>query len=96
MRLILRGELLSGREAEQLGIAQWALPEPAVEGYGRQLAGELASLSAPAVAAAKRCVTAADASDGYKAELDSTRALMGMPETGERLAAFFSRGSQRT
>src|SRR5207244_2387427 len=42
LRLILRGELVSGREACSLGIVHWALPPDEVEPYATELATELA------------------------------------------------------
>ncbi len=88
-RLILGAELIDGATAERLGLVHWAVDE--VESTAMTLAGRLADLPADAYNAAKRCIDAAHAGDGYALERTEINALLHTGETGRRLDRFVSR-----
>jgi enoyl-CoA hydratase len=97
LRMILRGETITGSEAERLGLAQWALPQVEVRGFAADLAVELAGYSVVAVTAIKRCIALAESPAGYRLELETTRVLMDDPVAHAALRTFFSKkSSERT
>jgi enoyl-CoA hydratase/carnithine racemase len=94
-RLILGGELMTGAEAEQLGVVQWSVPRAQLADRARELAAHYAAMPRPALAAIKRCLTAADARDanGYEEEIIGTRRLYDDPEARRRVAEFLAQGA---
>jgi len=72
---------------------QWAVPTVALESRARTLAREIASLPAPALAAAKRCIGAAitPGADGFEMELEATGTLLAREETQARVRAFLEK-----
>jgi len=92
-RLILTGELIDGREAAHLGLAQWSVPADALDAAAGALASRAAALSPQAVRAAKGCiaVAAALAPAGVRAEVDGIGALMLAHDTRRRIDAFLAR-----
>jgi enoyl-CoA hydratase len=91
-RLILTGEVIDGDEAQRIGLAQWSVPGDELEDRARDLAERVASLSRPALQAAKDCIRAYfdPAVDGYARELETPLTLMNTPEARERIGAFFA------
>ena len=93
-RLILRGEIVDGREAEALGIVQWAVPGAELAARARAIAAELAELPAPALASCKRCIAAARrGEDGYEAEVQATASLLASTEAQRRVREFLEKRS---
>jgi enoyl-CoA hydratase/carnithine racemase len=91
-RLILRGEVLEGREAAALQLVHWAVPATELASRARSLAAELASIPAAALAACKRCIgAAARGADGYEAEVEATASLLANPETQRRVREFLEK-----
>lgn len=86
-RLVLGAELVTGREAEQLGIVHWATEDDA-ETVARAHLDRLAQLPPAAYAAAKRCIAAAQGDDGFSRELDEIGRLITTPDTARRLEGF--------
>lgn len=91
LRLILRGEIIDGREAARIGVVHEAVAAGDVEARALALAAELAAQPRAALAAAKRCIAAAPSAAGYAAEIEETRALHADPQTQARIAAFLNR-----
>jgi enoyl-CoA hydratase/carnithine racemase len=96
-RLILGAEVISGAQALQLGIVQWALPGEQLAAYTRELAARLATMPKAALAANKRCIAAQSdpGRDGYAEEIAETRHLYDHPETRHKVSAFLARGVTR-
>lgn len=96
-RLILACEAVDGREAERLGLVQWAVASDAFDKRLAELARSIPTLSRPALAASKDCILAAlDPSiDGYARELEKPLHLVRTPEATERIGAFLSRRQSR-
>lgn len=90
-RLILTGALVSGSEAERLGIVQTVAPAHQVNGIALEWAEQLAAQSPLAVRAAKECLLLAPSPDGYSAEIDATDRLLEQGDGTDRVAAFLSR-----
>ncbi len=92
-RLILGAELIDGREAERLGIVQWARPHQELAGWTRELAAHLAAMPAAALAANKRCIAAVGDADrnGYADEISETRKLYEHPETRRKVSEFLAK-----
>jgi enoyl-CoA hydratase len=90
LRLILRGELISGTEAFALGIGQWVRPSAEVETFGMQIAQELAEKSVLSVTAIKECISLAGSQAGFDQEIETSRKLMNDPEARAGLVAFFA------
>jgi enoyl-CoA hydratase/carnithine racemase len=87
-RLILGAEVVSGAQAAVLGVVQWAVPAGELAARARAIAADIATLPAAALAAAKRCLGAAD---GYERELEATGELLAQEETRRRVRAFFKK-----
>jgi enoyl-CoA hydratase/carnithine racemase len=85
-RLILGAEVITGAQAAELGVVHWAVPAGELAGRARSIAGDIATLPAVALAAAKRCLGAAD---GFERELEATGELLAQEETRRRVRAFF-------
>lgn len=91
-RLILRAEVVDGREAARLGLVQWAVPAAELAARARSLAAELAALPAAALASCKRCIDAPrEGCDGYEAEVEGTAALLASAETQRRVREFLEK-----
>jgi enoyl-CoA hydratase/carnithine racemase len=91
-RLILRGEVIDGREAAALGIVHWAVPVAELEARARALAAELAAIPAATLAACKRCIGARlDGADGFEAEVEGTAQLLASGETQRRVREFLEK-----
>ena len=91
-RLILRAEVIDGREAAALGLVQWAVPASELAARSRAIAGDLATLPPAALAACKRCIEAAmRGEDGYEAEVEGTAALLASSETQRRVREFLEK-----
>jgi enoyl-CoA hydratase/carnithine racemase len=96
-RLILGAELLTGAEAQQLGLVQWARPRDELAAWARELAARYASAPRAALAANKRCIAAqADPErDGFAEEIAETRILYDHPETRLKVTEFLARSASR-
>lgn len=92
-RMILTAEVVSGAEARDLGLVQWAVPRGELAAFADGLADRVAALSPRAVAACKRCFAAADAAlgSGMLIELLETHKLLNSADTRKRVAAFLDR-----
>jgi enoyl-CoA hydratase len=93
-RLILGGEILDGAQAAQLGVVQWAQPREQLADWTRELAARLSVSPKAALAANKRCISAAgDANrNGFGEEISETRQLYDHPETRRKVADFLAKG----
>jgi enoyl-CoA hydratase/carnithine racemase len=95
-RLILGAEIVSGAQACQLGIVQWAVPRASLAAVARGHAERIAALPGEALAWAKTCIAAATrpGEAGFAEEIRATRALAASEGTRALVAAFLaSRGS---
>jgi len=91
-RLILTCELISGTEAERLGIVQWAYDAKDLEAATDQLMARIEKLSAPALRIAKRCIghAAAISEEGAMAEIDGIGALIKTSDAEWRVSEFLN------
>ena len=91
-RLILGAEIIDGRLAGELGVVHWAVPAQELAERAAETARRLAELPAPAIAASKACIAAAEQPGwtGYLAELEATRQLLSEAETKRRVQAFLT------
>ena len=89
-RLILRGEIVQGREAAALGLVHWAVPAAELAARARAIVAEITALPPAAVAACKHCIGAAD---GYEAEVLATGELLAGAETQRRVRDFLAKRS---
>jgi enoyl-CoA hydratase len=87
-RLILGAEVISGAQALQYGIVQWAVPNQDLSNRALVVARDIAALPCAALAEAKACIGAAD---GYERELEATLRLLGQDETQSRVRAFLEK-----
>jgi enoyl-CoA hydratase len=96
LRLILRGEMLSGREATELGVVNWAMPAAELAPWTMQLAEELADRSSFSISAIKNCIDASEqgGTAGYALELAATQSLMTDPLVREQLLEFLARSTR--
>jgi enoyl-CoA hydratase len=92
-RIILTAEVIDGQEALRIGLAQWTVARDGIDARVAALAGVVADLSAPALAASKDCIQAAvdPQVDGYARELDKPIALITTGDADTRIRAFFER-----
>jgi enoyl-CoA hydratase len=92
-RLILRGEVIDGVMAEQLGVVHWAVPREQLQARVKELLDGFADTPARALAECKRCLMDYESTErnGFESELSSTKRLYEDPETRERVAAFLAK-----
>ncbi len=97
LRLILGAEIVSGTEAERLGLVHWSVPAADLPATASAIARRYAALPAHAAGAAKSCIRlAADPSDdGFAAEIERTGELLQSAQTRELVAAFLDRRPAR-
>jgi len=91
-RLILGAEIVDGRAAVDLGIANWSAPRAEVPARAMEIAARIAELPASALAACKTCIAAAcePGHGGFSDEQEYTRRLLTDPETRRRVEAFLA------
>jgi enoyl-CoA hydratase len=91
-RMILAAEVVDGARAAALGLAQDCVPADALEGAARSLAERIAGVPAAALAACKRCITAAveGTEDGYAAEVEGTAMLYAQAESQALVRRFLA------
>jgi enoyl-CoA hydratase/carnithine racemase len=87
-RLILGAEVINGAQAAALGVVHWAVPSSELAARARQIARDIASLPAAALAEAKACI---GAQNGYERELEATARLLAQDETQRRVRAFLEK-----
>ncbi len=92
-RLILTGEVVSGRDAEQLGLVQWSSASADFRAAANAIVERIAKVSPEAIRAAKDCIRLAVSLNpkGLAAEIGSIGMLMDRPETARRVAAFIAK-----
>ena len=88
-RLILTGDLVSGIEAERLGIVHVAVPADEVEKLAFEWADGLVTRSASALREIKNCLAAAPSEEGYAAEIDGSERLLAEPGAMDHVSSFF-------
>jgi enoyl-CoA hydratase/carnithine racemase len=88
--------MLSGREATELGVVNWAMPAAELAPWTMQLAEELADRSSFSISAIKNCIDAWEqgGTAGYALELAATRSLMTDPLVREQLLEFLARSTR--
>jgi enoyl-CoA hydratase/carnithine racemase len=90
--LAFTGRVISGEEAARIGLATRLDPDPVTAALA--LAAEIAGRSPHAVRATKRLLDLADHAgldDGFAAEQDEIRALIGSPNQVEAVTARFEK-----
>ncbi|MEJ8836070.1 enoyl-CoA hydratase/isomerase family protein [Ramlibacter sp. AN1133] len=91
-RMILAAEVIDGARAVAWGVAQECVPAEQLEDAARALAQRIAAVPAPALAACKRCITAAvdGNEDGFAAEVEGTTMLYAQAETQALVRRFLA------
>jgi len=92
-RLILMAEVITGAQACDLGLVQWAVPDSQLTVFANGVADRIATLSPAALAACKHCFSAADApiGSGMLIELLETHKLFNAADTRRRVKAFLDK-----
>ncbi|MCW5568848.1 MAG: enoyl-CoA hydratase/isomerase family protein [Dokdonella sp.] len=91
-RLILSADVVDGREAQRLGIAQWTVDTAAFDAEMARIADRVGGLSRDALAASKDCMHAFfdPAVNGFEREIEKPLALMRNADSKARVARFFT------
>lgn len=97
MRLLGLGTLVTGAEALQLGLVEWAFPGEELARATKAIAQQFAAQPREALRAAKACVAAAAVPGlgGFDLELSYPPQLMKTPETQERIRNFLAKRNDR-
>ncbi len=92
-RLILTAEVITGAQARDLGLVQWAVPDEQLTPFANGVVDRIAALSPAALAACKHCFSAADApiGSGMLIELLETHKLFNAADTRKRVKAFLDK-----
>jgi enoyl-CoA hydratase len=92
-RLILTGDIVSGREAEQLGIVQLSCEARDLEQAVGKIAANACGVSPDALREAKKCIghAALRKPDGAALEVEGIGRLMKTSEARDRVTSFLSR-----
>jgi enoyl-CoA hydratase len=91
-KMIFTAEVVDGARAAALGLAQDCVPAAELEAAARALVQRIASVPAAALAACKRCITAAveGHEDGYRAEVEGTTMLYAQTESQALVRRFLA------
>jgi enoyl-CoA hydratase len=97
-RLILGAEAIKGADAARLGLVQWTTSDELLEKHAADLALRIASLPPMALAACKRCISAAlsDKVLGMQIEISGTRDLYESERTQILVREFIESRSARS
>jgi enoyl-CoA hydratase len=92
-RLILTAEVITGAQARDLGLVQWAVPDEQLTAFANSVADRIGVLSPAALAACKHCFSAVDApiGSGMLVELLETHKLFNAADTRTRVKAFLDK-----
>ncbi|MCP3969726.1 MAG: enoyl-CoA hydratase/isomerase family protein [Rhodobacteraceae bacterium] len=95
-RLILGAEIVDGRMARELRIAQWCVAASEIADFTRELAERVGTSTGAALAECKHCIAAVDSQgeDGFERELAGTRALLETEQTRLRVREFLNSRAQ--
>jgi enoyl-CoA hydratase/carnithine racemase len=94
MKYVLTGEMMSAREAFNMGLASEIVPDPEVEGRAIDLAREIAALPPLAVQLAKEAVLAgmdAPMTSALALEAKSLQILFSSQDQKEGMSAFIEK-----
>lgn len=94
-RFIMTGEMISGSDALEAGIIHAVTDQGSVFEETLQFARMVIAAPKASLAAIKRCMALAPSTEGFRAEIEETRALHMEPETRARIAAFLSRTEKK-
>ncbi|MCL4745603.1 MAG: enoyl-CoA hydratase/isomerase family protein [Burkholderiaceae bacterium] len=91
-QLILTGDVISGAEAQRLGVVQWSVEHETLQTECEAIAERIARLSSQSVREAKRLIGAAldHSRDGFAEERDADRRLFASADTQRRLEKFIT------
>ncbi|MBZ0218455.1 MAG: enoyl-CoA hydratase/isomerase family protein [Fimbriimonadaceae bacterium] len=91
-RLILGAEIVDGKTAQELNVAQWSVPGSEIVAFTDNLVGRIGTLTAQSLTECKRCISAAhhDSDSGFEFELAGTHKLLATEETQERVRRFLA------
>ena len=98
LRFLYDGELLSARQAHEIGLVDHVVPSGGLRDEVRAYALKLSQKPANALAAIRRCVTEGDAlpfDDGLKIEFEEAVRLSESPNFEEGIAAFLEKRPPR-
>ena len=89
-RIILSGDVVDGREAERIGLAQWAFAAADFKRSAAEIVSRTAALSADAQKIAKNCIRLAvhEQGRGAQSEIEGIWTLMRSSETKKRVHGF--------
>ena len=89
-RIILSGDVVGGREAERIGLVQWAFAAADFNRSAAEIVSRTANLSANAQKIAKNCIRLAvhEQARGAQAEIEGIWTLMRSSETKKRVHGF--------
>lgn len=92
-RMILTGELVSGTDAERLGIVHKAVPANEVDAEAHAWAEALTGFAPSSLTEIKRCLSLAPSPSGFTAEIEASARLFAAPDSQRLVHAFLSRRS---
>ena len=98
MRIITGAEMVDGRTAVQLGMAQWHAPRNQLQEAAAQIARRYADQPGLAARIAKGCINAAQdhtSTRGFDLEYEGSRTLLQNPETRALIARFLATKEHR-
>lgn len=92
-RLILGAEIIDGKKAQQLRLAQWCVSPAEIEDFTSKLVDRISQLSGPALAACKASIAGAvdPSQDGYQLEIEGTSKLFANSDSQNRVNRFLKR-----
>ena len=92
-RIILGCDMVDGRMAERLGLAQWSVPDAELRSFADKTVARIAGLSIAALGASKRCIAVGrtDIKTGLLLERLESLRLLGMDDTRQRVGAFLEK-----
>ena len=96
MKLILSGEPVTGAQALDMGLVQWAVPAAEFDERAQAVLQQFAAIEPHAAQAAKAAIRAAfdPTRDGYAVETECVKGCLAHPRTKELVGAFLARSAK--
>lgn len=88
MRMMLTGELVTGRQAFDIGLVEWCFPVADLDAEAERVVAQITANAGEAQRLVKRCVAAAESAAGYATETSGQRHLYTTADTQRRLNDF--------
>lgn len=93
VRMMLTGELVSGRRALDIGLVEWCFPSAHLDEEAARVVAQITANASEAQRLLKRCTATAESPEGYALETSGQRHLYTTTDTQRRIDDFVTQRS---